>query len=250
MEHNECSHEGCVRTVHSKGLCQNHYRQSIREQRGLKKPGPKPDPTKSRSRYNPNASKRSDDEMRVQRVRQVENVRPRGWNATDEHCSQGHPWNDDTVMISSKQRMCRYCSYLSQCRAESRTPMTFEEWTAFRRRRETMCVNGHLWSEHGRKNPKGHWICKKCQIDTRRRALYGIEPESYDAILEKQDGKCAGCLMELSNLTPFHTHIDHHHGTKAIRGILCSNCNMGLGKLMEDPAILRRLADYLDSRSE
>jgi hypothetical protein len=40
--------------------------------------------------------------------------------------------------------------------------------------------------------------------------------------------------------------IDHNHATGEARGVVCSDCNIILGKVDEDPAVLRRLADYLD----
>ena len=41
-------------------------------------------------------------------------------------------------------------------------------------------------------------------------------------------------------------HLDHCHSTGAFRGWLCNSCNLSLGAASDDPAILRKLADYLD----
>lgn len=41
-------------------------------------------------------------------------------------------------------------------------------------------------------------------------------------------------------------HFDHCHTTGAFRGWLCVGCNTALGSALDDPAILRKLADYLE----
>ncbi|MFG2001358.1 endonuclease VII domain-containing protein [Spirillospora sp. NPDC048911] len=43
-------------------------------------------------------------------------------------------------------------------------------------------------------------------------------------------------------------HVDHCHETGAVRGLLCPECNTGMGQLRDDPATLRRAADYLEER--
>jgi hypothetical protein len=42
-------------------------------------------------------------------------------------------------------------------------------------------------------------------------------------------------------------HVDHDHETKRIRGILCFNCNRGLGKFGDDVELMGRAVDYLES---
>ena len=41
-------------------------------------------------------------------------------------------------------------------------------------------------------------------------------------------------------------HVDHNHGTREIRGILCTGCNLGLGAFQDNPDRLRRAAQYLE----
>lgn len=78
------------------------------------------------------------------------------------------------------------------------------------------------------------------QKDRELRQQYGITLADYNAILESQGGCCAIC-GEDSRL-----HLDHNHKTDEIRGILCQACNHGLGRFKDDPALLRKAADYLE----
>ena len=41
--------------------------------------------------------------------------------------------------------------------------------------------------------------------------------------------------------------IDHDHSTKAVRGILCLSCNLGLGSFKDDPEKLKMAIKYLES---
>jgi hypothetical protein len=40
--------------------------------------------------------------------------------------------------------------------------------------------------------------------------------------------------------------VDHNHATRAVRGLLCGNCNIALGYFDHDPKIVRRAVAYLD----
>jgi hypothetical protein len=86
------------------------------------------------------------------------------------------------------------------------------------------------------------------QRDYERRAKmkkkYGITPEEWDRLYDAQLGRCPICLISLAETK---VHIDHDHGTDAVRGLLCKHCNPGLGYFMDDPDALRRAADYLEA---
>lgn len=75
---------------------------------------------------------------------------------------------------------------------------------------------------------------------------YGITIEQYDAMVAAQNGMCPICLGPLAGSVR-RAHVDHCHVTGKVRGILCSNCNSGIGKLQESPAIFNRAATYLES---
>lgn len=40
--------------------------------------------------------------------------------------------------------------------------------------------------------------------------------------------------------------LDHDHSTKRIRGVLCANCNLAVGLLNDDPALLAKSVKYME----
>jgi hypothetical protein len=77
------------------------------------------------------------------------------------------------------------------------------------------------------------------------KSKYGVPYGTFDRLLKEQEGRCAICRKAPSKTL----HLDHCHGTNAIRALLCDNCNRGLGHFQEDADTLRRAADYLESFS-
>ena len=43
-------------------------------------------------------------------------------------------------------------------------------------------------------------------------------------------------------------YLDHNHDTGVVRGILCCDCNLTLGKMNDDPEKLESAAKYLRDR--
>ena len=72
---------------------------------------------------------------------------------------------------------------------------------------------------------------------------YGINSDIYDSIYDEQQGICPVCGLPLEREEG---HIDHDHNTGEVRGILHPKCNMGIGKLDDDPNKIQRALDYLN----
>jgi hypothetical protein len=74
---------------------------------------------------------------------------------------------------------------------------------------------------------------------------YGISLEEAEATLERQGHRCAICRREMPERIGS-MHLDHCHQSGAIRAFLCIDCNHGLGKFCDDPALLRAAAEYVE----
>jgi hypothetical protein len=70
---------------------------------------------------------------------------------------------------------------------------------------------------------------------------YGLTVNKVVVMTERQAGVCAICLRSLEGKP----HVDHDHGSGEVRGLLCFNCNQGLGQFRDDVWSLRRAAEYL-----
>ena len=106
--------------------------------------------------------------------------------------------------------------------------------------------------EWRKRNPER---CKKwnwTSTDRARQRLrkYGITPEQYDALLKAQGHRCAICGTTCPGIVkgrPIDWPVDHNHITGRLRGALCTCCNTAVGLVKEDPAIARKLAEYLEA---
>ena len=78
---------------------------------------------------------------------------------------------------------------------------------------------------------------------------YGITAEDYDEMYSEQEGCCAICGIHQSDDSRRFC-VDHCHHTGQVRGLLCNNCNNGIGKLKDNYDILYRAADYLRAAAQ
>ena len=75
---------------------------------------------------------------------------------------------------------------------------------------------------------------------------FSLTVDEYDKMLENQQGKCAICRCD-RKIQKRNFAVDHCHATGKIRGILCGNCNSGLGFFKDNPQSLTNALTYLIS---
>lgn len=98
-------------------------------------------------------------------------------------------------------------------------------------------------------------LCRACKSEQWKRqpkksqrykimwVKYRLTPERYHAILERQKNRCPLCLIDLTKVR--RPAIDHCHATNKVRGVLCNQCNSGLGPI-ERPGFLQKALEYIN----
>lgn len=82
---------------------------------------------------------------------------------------------------------------------------------------------------------------KKCQLMKN----YSMTINDLNKLLIKQKYLCKICKKNIENEKQC---VDHDHLTGIVRGILCHNCNIGLGNFKDDIYILKNAINYLKVR--
>ena len=75
-----------------------------------------------------------------------------------------------------------------------------------------------------------------------RKQLYGLTHDEFVVRLGAQEHCCAICAKPF---TQTRACVDHNHETGNVRGLLCNNCNVGLGLFKDSTATIQSAARYL-----
>jgi hypothetical protein len=129
---------------------------------------------------------------------------------------------------------------LKRRRKESYGEVTLEE------KKCSGCLQVKPVNEYNRNSSASHGIESKCRMCQGKyvyarhiEKTYGISIDEYNLMVEASGGRCAIC-QRLSVLV-----IDHNHTTGKVRGLLCKNCNFGIGLLGDSIDTLRSAQSYL-----
>lgn len=96
------------------------------------------------------------------------------------------------------------------------------------------------------KSPEGRE--RKREVHLKRK--YGISLAEYDEMFDEQNGRCGICGTEDTGSRFKHFTVDHCHDSGAIRGLLCNNCNRGIGLLGDTLKDLSKAVLYLAKNEE
>lgn len=86
----------------------------------------------------------------------------------------------------------------------------------------------------------------KVKLHTRRARFkrYGLTIEAFEGMLSAQGYRCKVCNKDRLP-TEREWQVDHCHKSGTVRGILCYNCNVGLGHFHDDKELLQAAINYL-----
>jgi hypothetical protein len=223
-----CTRAGCGRPEYARGLCTADY-QRARYHGELPDAPPKTcehcgATFTSRNRNTRYCSKAHADAARQARARADQPA------AQCEGCSKPLP--------ADRDRRMRFCS--RQCREDHRNAALREARLAAKAGRICRGCQGPVPPER----PAFAVYCSdECKSLARRHESYGLTKAEL-AVLLAQHERCAICgTDDWGRKGP---QVDHCHKTGRVRGVLCGNCNPGLGRFRDDPALLRAAADYLE----
>ena len=78
--------------------------------------------------------------------------------------------------------------------------------------------------------------------------LYGITLEDYEHMFYEQGRACAICGRVADEFRR-DLAVDHDHVTGKVRGLLCPDCNRGLGGFHDDIELIEKALQYLQKHS-
>lgn len=236
-----CSETGCGRPASGpasgRGLCSRHY-QYYRYHGSLDEVAPRPesqtcehcgqtfDP--KRRRYGAMyCSKRCNDNARTARKRATRGMRA-------EVCAQC-----GIALPVDRRSDTRFCS--TRCGQNWRNAQTGARTLAEKAASGRICRG--CGDPIAPERPASALYCSEaCKIASRRHETYGLTKHELDVLLDQHE-VCAICLS--SDWGQKGPQVDHDHATGRVRGVLCNNCNNGLGRFRDDPALLLEAVAYL-----
>src|SRR5262245_50299285 len=95
---------------------------------------------------------------------------------------------------------------------------------------EEYCIYRKRWNESAKRS-----------FDWHLRKFYNITIGQYDQILSCQEGRCAICQEPAKGKL----HVDHCHAGSYVRGLLCPDCNRGLGGFRDKAEYCEAASEYL-----
>jgi len=141
-------------------------------------------------------------------------------------------------------RKCRKCSLEAKCEEDL---TLFAYSPSCKHNRDSICND--CKREVGRKYSKENPTSKEQMRKKLLKRFYNMTLEDYSLLLNKQDNKCAICAIHIEEYGKDSFVVDHCHSSGKVRGLLCQQCNTGLGMFKDNPNSLQTAIEYLKGYS-
>ena len=164
-------------------------------------------------------------------------------------CKNGHERIPENLQgtnckICAKERNKQWCLKNSEKKKEQAKQRDLDNPEKRRERNKKWDLNNpekrkKASKEWNLRNPEKYKETKKrCAIKRK----YNLTLEQYEELKTKQNNVCVICNKSFQGITP---HVDHCHTTNKIRGLLCTQCNVGLGSFKDNIESLQNAIKYL-----
>lgn len=207
-----CKFDACTGFAHSRGWCKGHY------ERWRRNGSPEP--------------------LRILRPNRTEEQ----YAAEEKTCSTCKraqsidAFHDRSDSPDGKSYICRQCVGERNAKVRERTA-TSQEF------RDKRAAYSKKYRQAYREDMAERQRASKLWIN------YGITLDEYEALYRAQGGVCKICgggpEDDPEQARKQWLAVDHCHESGRIRGLLCGNCNVGLGNFRDDPNLLNTAMAYL-----
>lgn len=147
--------------------------------------------------------------------------------------------SQDEGDLYTGSRVCKKC--------DLRKPMEKFHWASkktCRRRKCKSCTYSEFQARLAEDPTKIRAIARAAYL----KKNYGITLEEELAMLAACGNRCEICKKEIPNKGDWR--IDHDHETGAVRGILCNQCNLGIGMLQDSQQVMLAAIQYLKDHND
>ena len=154
-------------------------------------------------------------------------------------------WHHENKHRIDKEKRKEYMENYRQKNRDKwkRTP---EQQAEINRRRREKYANDKEYRESQKSKAKEWQESNPAKRKAQRLKKFGIDLETYNSMLIKQNNKCLICGYS-DMKSPIHFPVvDHCHITGMVRGLLCMNCNTGLGSFKDNIEFLKSAIIYLE----
>lgn len=132
-------------------------------------------------------------------------------------------------------KTCRVCE-------QDKTADAFYKHSSTKDKLRSECIE--CWN----KSSLDYYIDNKERVVSKRKAYhfkknYGLSIEDLEQMKQDQDYKCKICDEEKALV------VDHDHSSGHVRNLLCSDCNLGLSHIENNPGWAEKAIAYLDKHN-